>query len=165
MEYLYLMTQWSPLFKRWQSECVDASSGSEDLLGDLVREGQSLLQCMSIGNLHVALNDQWNAKCKLRFLSDLSLRARCSLLTDSSLEGERESAYRLFEAKNRDYGDAFVNYGAVGILVRLGDKFSRLASLWGEKRNPEVQSESVLDTLVDIHNYCIMVLMVLDKRD
>lgn len=159
------MTEWSPLFKKWQGECIDASSGSEDHRGDLIREGQSLLQCMSIGSLHVALNDRWNAVCKLRFLSDLSLRTRCILLADSDLEAEREGAFRLFEAKNRDYGDAFVSYGAVGILVRLGDKFSRLASLWGDGREPEVQSESVLDTLVDIHNYCIMVLMVLDKKD
>jgi hypothetical protein len=35
----------------------------------------------------------------------------------------------LFTKKNADYGDAFANYGPVGVIVRLGDKIQRLSSV------------------------------------
>ena len=36
----------------------------------------------------------------------------------------------LFKKKNQDYGDAFANYGVVGVLVRMGDKIARLQSIF-----------------------------------
>ena len=38
-------------------------------------------------------------------------------------------AIELFAKKNSDYGDAFATYGTVGVIVRMGDKISRLASI------------------------------------
>lgn len=40
-----------------------------------------------------------------------------------------------------------------GILVRLSDKFMRLISLTKPGREAAVKDESVLDTVVDVHNY------------
>ena len=37
----------------------------------------------------------------------------------------------LFKRKNADYGDAFANYGPVGVIVRMGDKINRLSSVTG----------------------------------
>ena len=36
-----------------------------------------------------------------------------------------KEAFSLFLKKNEDYGDAFANYGSIGVIVRLGDKINR----------------------------------------
>lgn len=75
----------------------------------------------------------------------------------------RNEALELFISKNKDYGDAFANYGVVGVLVRMGDKISRLQSI---KKNgiTLVNNESLRDTLIDLHNYSAMAVMLLDEN-
>ena len=68
----------------------------------------------------------------------------------------------LFKKKNADYGDAFANYGVVGVLVRMGDKISRLQSIT-TKCVSLVNTESLRDTLIDLHNYSAMAIMLLDQ--
>jgi len=70
----------------------------------------------------------------------------------------------LFERKNQDYGDAFANYGVIGVLVRMGDKIARLQSI-STKSVSLVDSESLRDTLIDLHNYSAMAIMLLDEDD
>ena len=41
----------------------------------------------------------------------------------------QEEALELFKKKNKDYGDAFASYGSIGVLVRMGDKISRLVNI------------------------------------
>lgn len=41
----------------------------------------------------------------------------------------QKEGLELFIKKNKDYGDAFANYGPVGVLVRIGDKISRLNNI------------------------------------
>ena len=74
----------------------------------------------------------------------------------------QEEACELFERKNKDYGDSFATYGPVGVLVRMGDKISRLVSL--EKNGVNlVDDESMRDTLIDLHNYAAMAVMLIDN--
>ena len=68
----------------------------------------------------------------------------------------------LFKKKNSDYGDAFANYGVVGVLVRMGDKIARLQSI-STKCVSLVNTESLRDTLIDLHNYSAMAIMLLDQ--
>ena len=68
----------------------------------------------------------------------------------------------LFKKKNQDYGDAFANYGVVGVLVRMGDKIARLQSITTKAVNL-VNTESLRDTLIDLHNYSAMAIMLLDQ--
>ena len=68
----------------------------------------------------------------------------------------------LFKKKNQDYGDAFANYGVVGVLVRMGDKIARLQSIT-RKAVSLVNTESLRDTLIDLHNYSAMAIMLLDE--
>jgi len=70
----------------------------------------------------------------------------------------------LFKKKNTDYGDAFATYGAIGVLVRMGDKIARLQSIT-TKSVSLVDSESLRDTLIDLHNYSTMAIMLLDEDD
>lgn len=70
----------------------------------------------------------------------------------------------LFERKNQDYGDAFANYGVIGVLVRMGDKIARLQSI-STTSVSLVDTESLRDTLIDLHNYSAMAIMLLDEDD
>ena len=73
----------------------------------------------------------------------------------------QEKCLVLFE-KNHDYGDAFAKYGLIGVLVRMEDKISRAIKL--DKNNVTlVNDESMKDTLMDLHNYAAMGLMLLDE--
>jgi len=75
----------------------------------------------------------------------------------------QQEALALFTRKNADYGDAFATYGAVGVIVRLGDKISRLQSVT-QRGVTMVDTESLRDTLIDLHNYAAMAAMLLDEK-
>ena len=72
-------------------------------------------------------------------------------------------ALELFARKNADYGDAFANYGAVGVIVRMGDKISRLSNITNKGINL-VADEKIRDTLIDLHNYSAMAIMLMDEE-
>jgi len=74
----------------------------------------------------------------------------------------QKEAYNLFCKKNKDYGDAFADYGVVGVLVRLGDKIRRAQSI-SNNGVSLVSDESFRDTLIDLHNYAAMGVMLLDN--
>ena len=69
----------------------------------------------------------------------------------------------LFKKKNQDYGDAFATYGPIGVLVRMGDKISRLQSITTNNITL-VDTEGLRDTLIDLHNYSAMAIMLLDEK-
>ena len=73
-------------------------------------------------------------------------------------------ARSLFEKKNSDYGDAFATYGPIGVLVRIGDKIQRLQSI-NKKGITLVEDEKLRDTLIDLHNYAAMAIMLMDETD
>ena len=70
----------------------------------------------------------------------------------------------LFERKNKDYGNAFADYGPVGVLVRMGDKIRRLQSI-SNSGIQLVNDESLRDTLIDLHNYSAMAILLMDNKD
>ena len=74
----------------------------------------------------------------------------------------QKEAAELFEKKNADYGDAFADYGPVGVIVRAGDKIRRLQHITNNGVTL-ISSESLRDTLVDLHNYAAMAVMLLDE--
>ena len=78
------------------------------------------------------------------------------------LKDIQEEARELFKKKNTDYGDAFANYGPIGVLVRMGDKISRLQSI-DKNKIALVNDEKMRDTLIDLHNYSAMAIMLLDE--
>uniref|UniRef100_A0A6C0H3U9 Nucleotide modification associated domain-containing protein n=1 Tax=viral metagenome TaxID=1070528 RepID=A0A6C0H3U9_9ZZZZ len=82
----------------------------------------------------------------------------------SQMQSIQNEGLELFKRKNQDYGDAFANYGVVGVLVRMGDKIARLQSI-STKSVSLVDSESLRDTLIDLHNYSAMAIMLLDEDD
>ena len=101
----------------------------------------------------------------------------------------QKNALELFTRKNADYGDAFAKFGvihymlltshsvdsantcassslqcsyAIGVLMRIEDKIQRCLSI--TKSGVQlVNDESIRDTLLDLHNYAAMALMLLDE--
>jgi hypothetical protein len=77
---------------------------------------------------------------------------------------------KLLASKQHDYGHKNIDrFGLKGIIVRLNDKYERLANLEftrqffedGNTVVPKV-NETIEDTLMDIVGYCVIGLMVLD---
>jgi hypothetical protein len=76
----------------------------------------------------------------------------------------QEKGLELFKRKNKDYGDAFAQYGVIGVLMRIQDKIQRSVNI--SKTNISlVDNESIQDTLIDLHNYAAMALMLLNEKE
>ncbi len=76
----------------------------------------------------------------------------------------QKEALELFTKKNVDYGDAFAKYGVIGVLMRMEDKLHRCMSITKNGVNL-VSDEGIRDTLLDLHNYSAMALMLLDEPE
>ena len=74
----------------------------------------------------------------------------------------QNEALDLFTKKNIDYGDAFAKYGVIGVLMRIEDKLQRTMSITKNGVNL-INDERIRDTLIDLHNYAAMALMLLDE--
>lgn len=74
----------------------------------------------------------------------------------------QSDALKLFARKNADYGNAFATYGIIGVLVRIQDKLQRSVSITKNGINL-VDDEGIRDTLIDLHNYSAMALMLMDE--
>ena len=72
--------------------------------------------------------------------------------------------------KNSDYGDSFgegfKKWGILSAMVRISDKYNRLANLVSTNKEIQVVDETIEDTLKDLANYCIMTIIELknDKK-
>ena len=69
----------------------------------------------------------------------------------------------LFRKKNIDYGDAFAKYGVIGVLMRIEDKLQRSMSITKNGVNL-INDEGMRDTLLDLHNYAAMALMLISEE-
>ena len=74
----------------------------------------------------------------------------------------QNEALVLFTKTNIDYGDAFAKYGVIGVLMRIEDKLQRSMSITKNGANL-INDEGIRDTLIDLHNYSAMALMLLDE--
>ena len=79
------------------------------------------------------------------------------------LANVQKEAFELFSRKNKDYGDSFATFGPVGVIVRMGDKIKRLISV-SNNGITMVDNESLRDTLIDLHNYAAMAVMLMDEK-
>lgn len=83
----------------------------------------------------------------------------------------RKTALDLFWRKNADYGTAnILEAGAQGIVTRMQDKFARLKRLLPEWERGDAYvpggrvGEPLLDTVIDIHNYAMILGLVLQYQ-
>lgn len=78
-----------------------------------------------------------------------------------------EELTAIYEAKNHDYGDSFQEtyrkLGLISAVTRITDKVNRLQSL--STKEQRVADESIVDTLKDCANYCIMTIIAMEVED
>lgn len=71
-----------------------------------------------------------------------------------------------FKAKRQDYGpsttETWEKFGPVSMLTRMHDKLNRLDNV--AMKPAAVKDESVRDTLLDLANYCIIMLLEYEKE-
>lgn len=64
-----------------------------------------------------------------------------------------------FSIKNKKYGNSFEisldKYGLIAALTRISDKFNRAENLIITHNNG-TDDETLMDTLIDMANYCVM---------
>ena len=82
----------------------------------------------------------------------------------TQLKEVQAEALALFKKKNADYGDAFAKYGVIGVLMRIEDKIQRSLSI-SKNGITLVNDERIQDTLLDLHNYAAMALMLLNEKE
>ena len=80
----------------------------------------------------------------------------------TQLQTIQDEARALFAKKNADYGDAFAKYGVIGVLMRIEDKIQRALSI-SKSQIKLVEDERLEDTLLDLHNYAAMALMLMQE--
>jgi len=108
---------------------------------------------------------QAHAKAQVEAQAQAQVDAQVEVKPDriSQLDIIQLEARQLFEKKNKDYGDAFAIYGPIGVLVRIGDKIQRLQSIHTSGITL-IEDEKMRDTLIDLHNYAAMAIMLLDEK-
>ena len=71
---------------------------------------------------------------------------------------------QLFIKKNKDYGESYSNCGLIGILIRIQDKMNRLINITNTNISL-VKDETLKDTLLDLHNYAALALLLYDDDE
>ena len=74
----------------------------------------------------------------------------------------QQTALELFKKKNADYGDALAKFGVIAVLMRIEDKIQRSLSI-SNNGVTLIDDEKIRDTLIDLHNYAAMAIMLLDE--
>lgn len=114
-------------------------------------------------------------------ISDLAIKSFAlysSRKTWVDLKVEADSMLQIMKNKNSDYSwdkEFFGNFTVVeklwitsaeeGFLVRMCDKVSRITNLLEEGREVKVLDEKVEDTLKDLVNYCVLLLLYIEDKN
>lgn len=103
------------------------------------------------------------------------------LASEDMSEDEREISHaclvrlgrvvRVLIEKRREYGSHDINrWGAAGVVVRLGDKYERIANLAKQHAGPGLssgsmdESASLADAVLDLTGYAIILAHLLDHK-
>lgn len=80
-----------------------------------------------------------------------------------------EKMNKTYCQKNEKYGDSFSvsvqKYGYIAALTRISDKFHRFEQLVLSKEDGSDTDESIIDTLIDLSNYCLMTVIELESDE
>ena len=77
--------------------------------------------------------------------------------------------HKTYLQKNAAYGDSFhklyEDLGIISAVTQITHKYNRLKTLAKDKdHNINTNNESIMDTLLDMANYCIMTAMEIERE-
>jgi len=156
------LTKYDKVFNQVRQEYifnkyVISFPNGESCINAFIKYGSLIRNNVIINNNSIVLNNIDEIKSNLYVLLSCILKYS-EVVFGKTHEYTYINCRNLFEKKNSDYGDAFVDYKSIGILMRLNDKIRRLESLT-QKTN--VNFESIEDTILDSFNYVILALILL----
>jgi len=138
-----------------------------NIIENICEIGENIKDEMKITLRGVSYESNSILRKKLLTVNNYSIRGLITIdekeLNEETYEKLQIEGFELFKRKNRDYGDAFANYGVIGVLVRIGDKIGRIQSITKNGRS-FVNDESMRDTMIDLHNYSIMAMMLMTEN-
>ena len=84
----------------------------------------------------------------------------------SQMAEVQKEALEVFRQNSSEYGKAFMHYGPVGMLMRISDQLQQMQRVTA-KGVELYNDEGLRDTLMDLHNYAAMTIVIIDdaKRD
>lgn len=95
-------------------------------------------------------------------------RAADALLRLEKHKGLCAYLSQTYERKNADYGnsfgDMFSELGIVSAITRIGDKYNRIKNI-AVRPTICVKDETIIDTLLDLANYCIMTVIEIGNQN
>lgn len=80
-----------------------------------------------------------------------------------------DGIHELYLQKNAAYGDSFHklydDLGIISAVTQITHKYNRLKNLAVDKNNDiATNDESMIDTLLDMANYCILTVMEIERE-
>jgi hypothetical protein len=127
---------------------------------DVYKQSNELMDTLELMDIDIdTIENQYIALIESSSNKNIIQQTRCDQMIEIQKEG-----LELFINKNADYGDAFAEYGATGVIMRMEDKLKRFISITKSGVNL-VDTESLRDTLIDLHNYSAMAIMLLDDNN
>ena len=136
---------------------IETLNNKNDCINTFISNGNKLKTFINITTNSIQILEYKNIENNLCILLSCILKYN-KVVFNKSYQETYINCKNLFEKKNSDYGDAFIDYKLIGILVRLNDKIRRLESLI--KKN-SINYESIDDTILDSFNYIILALILL----
>ena len=89
-------------------------------------------------------------------------------VNESEIRALFDEMAETFTIKNKKYGNSFEvsldKYGVIAALTRISDKFNRIENLILHNDNG-TEDETVLDTLIDLANYCVMTAVYIENKE
>ena len=85
-------------------------------------------------------------------------------ISQSQMIQVQKESLEVFKRKNICYEDTFADYGTAGVIVRIGDKIQRLVSVTNRGISL-VNTKTLRDTLIDLHNYAAMAIISIDENN
>jgi hypothetical protein len=93
-------------------------------------------------------------------------RSNANAAFEEAVQQKFQHAKHVLLSKHKDYGPKNIAHSPGGPLnglrVRMWDKFARINNLIDSKKNP--QHESLRDSFLDMANYAIIAMLVLDDE-
>ena len=87
-------------------------------------------------------------------------------INEENMKDTLKNMFETFVLKNTKYGNSFEvsldKYGSIAALTRISDKFNRIENLILSNDSGTVD-ETVIDTLLDMANYCVMTAIYMEN--
>jgi len=81
-----------------------------------------------------------------------------------SFKKHQQTGYDIFNAKNQDYGNHFLNYTYEGAYHDLLRKWERIEKIMEKDKKIKFENETLQDTLIDLANYCYLTCIFLENK-